>query len=393
MTVHMASFFEDIKEYVGFTDEDTRVLREFHAAAAPHFEAFATRFYDAIERHPNASAAITGGQAQIHRLRKTLAEWMSSCLLGPHDEAYYERRARIGRMHVRIDLPQQYMFTAMNLIRVDFARLVETVHADHPALRARLLEALDRIFDLELAIMLRTYQEDSEDRLRRKERLATIGQIAGSIGHELRNPLGVIQSSLFILRKRAGEDPRVGRHITRIDDQVELCNAIISNLLELARSRPPRREPVELQALFDNVVANAGVPPQIEVVRAIQAERYRGDPTLLLQALTNLVRNAVQAYDGAAGRVYLSARDAGGLLVVEVADDGPGFDHETILRVFEPLVSTRTTGVGLGLALVKGVAERHGGTVEAANRPEGGAVVRVRLPHVRDEEVAGSPSA
>lgn len=376
----MTTFFEDIKEYVGFTADDTRVLNEFHPAAIEHLEGFARHFYDAIERHPGARASITGGSAQIERLKSTLAEWMSSCLLGPHDEVYYERRARIGRMHVRIDLPQQYMFTAMNLIRVDFARLVESTYSDDRARRARVLEALDRVFDLELAIMLRTYQQDSEDRLRRKERLATVGQIAGSIGHELRNPLGVIQSSLYILRKRAGEDVRTGRHIQRIDDQVELCNAIISNLLELARSRPPRREPVQLEALFDNVLANAAVPEGIEVVREVRAAEYSGDPTLLLQALTNLVRNAVQAYEGAGGRVYLRARDEPGFLVVEVADDGPGFDHETMVRVFEPLVSTRVTGVGLGLALVKGVAERHGGTVEAANRPEGGAVVRVKLP-------------
>ena len=166
-------------------------------------------------------------------------------LLGPHDEAYYELRARIGRMHVRIALPQAYMFTAMNRIRV---RLLDVrARAGSPTIRTtveRIATALNQIMDLELAIMLETYREDLETKNRNAERLATIGQFAASIGHELRNPLGVIESSLYLLRQHLGEQaaarPHVAKHLDRIGGEVERANKTIHDLLDLARNRPPQ---------------------------------------------------------------------------------------------------------------------------------------------------------
>src|SRR5262245_56008752 len=112
------SFFANIKLYVGFTAASSSALRELHPIAAPFFPRIVDDFYAAIEAHPGARQAITGGTAQIERLKQTLLRWMDTLLLGPHDEEYFEARARIGRMHVRIALPQAYMFTAMDRIRV-----------------------------------------------------------------------------------------------------------------------------------------------------------------------------------------------------------------------------------------------------------------------------------
>src|SRR5262245_65745702 len=112
------SFFENIKLYVGFTGASSAALRELHPIAQPFFGPIVDDFYAAIEAHPGARGAITGGQAQIERLKGTLLQWIDKLLQGPHDEAYFELRARIGRMHVRIALPQQYMFTAVDRIRL-----------------------------------------------------------------------------------------------------------------------------------------------------------------------------------------------------------------------------------------------------------------------------------
>ncbi len=100
------TFFDSLKQYVGFDEASSAALRELHPIAQPAFVAIVDDFYAAIEAHPEASAAITGGAAQIERLKQTLIRWLDLLLLGPHDEAYYELRARIGRMHVRIALPQ-----------------------------------------------------------------------------------------------------------------------------------------------------------------------------------------------------------------------------------------------------------------------------------------------
>lgn len=383
----MTSLLDSIKSYIGFDDGDTEALRSLLPLAEPHLPAFAERFYQRITDHPEAHQVFED-PAQIARLKQTLEDWMRTGLGGPHDDEYYLRRARIGRRHVLIGLPQRFMFTAMNLIRRDFHHLTSQHFAADTAARVRTDDALDRLFDMELAIMLQTYQEDSDAKLRRHERLATIGQIAASIGHDLRNPLGVMQSSIYILRKRAGEDPRVQRHLEKLDDQVRVCDDIISNLLQLARNTPPKRAHIDLPRLFSEVLEAASVPARLTVhTHVAPGLDCRADPILLRQALVNLVANAVQAHGERAGQVSISASVADGCTLIEVADDGPGFDPETLARAFEPLVTTRSTGVGLGLALVKGVTERHGGVAEALNRPGGGALVRLRLPRAGDEEV------
>lgn len=383
----MSSFLDSIKAYIDFGETDASTLRSFLPMAEPHLPRFVQRFYARIAEHPEAYA-IFDGPEQIERLKRALEAWMRSGLSGPHDHEFYVRRARIGRVHVRVGLPHQFMFTAMNLIRRDFHHLVSECFAEDPDRRQRTDDALDRLFDMELAIMLQTYQEDTDTRLRRHERLATLGQIAASIGHDLRNPLGVMQSSLYILRKRAGDDDRMARHLAKIDTQIRNCEDIVSNLLDLARSTPPRRTHIDVPKLFAEAIEASGLPSHIEVQTEIApALDCQADHVLLRQALINLLTNAAQAYCGKPGRVMVSAIAADHATIIEVADDGPGFDPETISRVFEPLITTRTNGIGLGLALVKGVTERHGGTVEASNRPGGGALVRMHVPRADEEEI------
>src|SRR4029079_13778995 len=184
------------------------------------------------------------------------ARWrcLDSILLGPHDQEYCELRARIGRMHVRIALPQQYMFTAMDRIRVKLLDIVRSKIAD-PAKIQRFATALNQILDLELAIMLDTYLEDLVEKNRNTERLANIGQLGASIGHELRNPLGVIDSSLYLLRQHLGPDVassrNVAKHLDRIASEVARANKTINDLLDLARNRPPQRQRIAARRLVD----------------------------------------------------------------------------------------------------------------------------------------------
>src|SRR5207237_9916062 len=122
-----------------------------------------------------------------------------------------------------IALPQHYMFGAMNVLRQELNALIDmSFIADAGQLRTVRL-ALGKILDLELAIMLHTYREDLLSQQARSERLSTFAQLVGSIGHELRNPLGVIESSLFILKGRIGEDERAQKHAQRISEQVALA--------------------------------------------------------------------------------------------------------------------------------------------------------------------------
>jgi two-component system sensor histidine kinase HydH len=374
------TFFESLKMYVGFTAESSAALRELHPVAQPFFVPIVDDFYAAIEAHPDASAAITGGQAQIQRLKQTLLRWIDKMLLGPHDEAYYELRARIGRVHVRIALPQQYMFTAIDRIRVKLLDVVRTNIKD-PAATQRIATALNQIIDLELAIMLETYREDLMQKNRNAERLATIGQFAASIGHELRNPLGVIESSLFLLRQHLGPEVaashNVAKHLDRIGGEINRANKTIHDLLDLARNRPPRRQRTEVRAAVETAARAALLPAtvSVEVAPSASGLTIDVDPDQVQQVLVNLFTNAMQAMSGD-GHITVDGEplpDGGTRL--RVRDDGPGVPVEVRYRIFEALFTTKAKGSGLGLALCRRILEAHGGSIELEPSARGASFV------------------
>lgn len=351
---------QSLMHYVEFGAAEAAALRRFLAFAEPHFEAIVTDFYEAIEAHPDAAAAITGGKEQVARLKLTLKKWMHDVLAGPHDRAYLESHSRIGRVHVRIALPQEFMFSAMNRIR---GRFLELVPPDELAMT----RAINRILDIELAIMLDTYREDLLDKMRTAERLATLGQFAATIAHELRNPLGTIESSLFLMRRRLDQlglqDETIGRHSARIGQQVHDCGATITGLLDMARDRPLRRSRFGVRALLDAAVAAAGVADGVDVEVSIPLEfDLDGDAEQLRSALANLIRNSIEAPGTSSVRVSAECIDR--TIQFDVSDDGPGIPPDLQVRVFDVLFTTKASGTGLGLTFAERVFEAHGGALE-----------------------------
>ncbi len=169
----METLFAELKRYVGFGPDDEQALRRLHGIVSPDFVPIAEIFYDRILTHAGARKALEGGESVVGRLKVTLVAWMDKLLSGPWDEEYFDLRCRIGRMHVRIKLPQHYMFGAMNVLRQQLELRVDDHYDAHPDdLRAARL-ALGKIIDLELAIMLHTYREDLLAQQSRTERLAT----------------------------------------------------------------------------------------------------------------------------------------------------------------------------------------------------------------------------
>jgi signal transduction histidine kinase len=373
------TLLEELKRYIGFDAANEAALRRLHPVARPSFERIATVFYDRILAHEGASKALHGGESEVGRLKVTLVAWMDKLLAGPWDEGYYEMRCRIGRVHVRIALPQHYMFGAMNVVRSELQAVIDTSSKTLEERQPARL-ALNRILDLELAIMLHTYREDLLAQQSRTERLSTFGQLVGSIGHELRNPLGVIESSLYILKGRVQGDDRAQKHMDRIADQVNVSNRIVSSLLDMIRDRPLQREDLRLGAVVEQAAAALSRPDGVRLhPEGLTDLAVLGDPVQLKQVFVNLLENAFHAC-ASGGDVWVRGRGAGDAVEVRVEDTGKGVDPSIAHRLFEPLITTKTRGIGLGLALVRRMAERHGGTIRYEPRPEGGSAFTLRLP-------------
>jgi two-component system NtrC family sensor kinase len=238
----------------------------------------------------------------------------------------------------------------------------------------------------ELAALARTFNRMTEDLARHQEahvrtqKLASIGQVAAGVAHEINNPLGVILGYVKILRKEpafAGAE-----ELGIIEDEAHQCQRIVQELLDLAR--PPR---LELAAADLGEVAREAVTPlqeagrlgsvAVEAPPADVAVPVRADEARLRQVIQNLVLNASQA---GATRIRLDARaaDAGGRLVI--SDDGPGMTPDVLAHAFDPFFTTKRHGTGLGLAIAQAIVDAHGGRLELASLPGDGTRVTLWLP-------------
>src|SRR4051812_1810956 len=289
----METLFDELKRYVGFGPADEDALRALHPVAKPHFERVSELFYQRILEHEAARKALTEGESMVGRLRHTLVEWMDKALTGPWDADYYELRARIGRKHVDIALPQHYMFGAMNVLRQQLNAIIDGAYLAEPARLSAARMSVGKLLDLELAIMLHTYREDLLSQQARSERLATFGQLVGSIGHELRNPLGVIESSLYILKGRIGEDARAQKHVERIGEQLGIANSIIKDLLDMIRDRPLAAQRLRLRDVVEMATSQLHLSLGLESLADLPD--IDGDPNQLRQVFVNLLDNATHA--------------------------------------------------------------------------------------------------
>ncbi len=221
-------------------------------------------------------------------------------------------------------------------------------------------------------------------------RLVTIGQVAASIAHELRNPLGAIRNAAYLLRRKLKDaDESIDRYLTIIEQEVAGSDQIIADLMEMTRGKAPDLERVPARAAIEEVFEKIGNPDEVKLaVRFAQGDDavIEVDRGQFAQVLINLVSNAIQACKERPGahtvEVLVNAADDS--LEIRVSDSGPGIPPEFIERVFEPMFSTKTKGTGLGLAICRQIVERHGGRIwfDDTRSHLGGATAIVRLPAI-----------
>lgn len=244
--------------------------------------------------------------------------------------------------------------------------------------------------NLEKLVEIRTRElKDAQANLLKNERLATLGQLTATVSHELRNPLGSMRPSLFLLRKALGENqPKQAAAIDRIDRAISRCDRIIDEMLDFTRIRDLDLMDVQMDYWVEMIVNEFQVPEGVDLrfVPGLGKTLVSMDQDRLRRCLINLVENAFHAV-----QERVDFREKGGLVrvstlkeepryTISVEDDGTGMSEETVEKIFEPLFSTKTFGVGLGMPTVLQIMQQHGGGVDVESIKGKGTKMVLWLP-------------
>lgn len=215
------------------------------------------------------------------------------------------------------------------------------------------------------------------------ERLAAIGGLAGSVGHELRNPLGVIRNAAYYLRSQLRDpEPEVQEMVDLMDREVETCDRIISALLDFARPEEATPEPIDVNALITDFVNGTEPPDGVSIDLKLEEDLplAQADRHHLEQVFKNIVSNAFQAMvDGGTLTVTTGQNGSDETVYVDWTDAGPGIAEDDLERIFDPLFTTKAKGIGLGLVVCKRLVERQGGRLEVRSKVGEGASFTVHL--------------
>jgi len=231
--------------------------------------------------------------------------------------------------------------------------------------------------------------QNAEEKLANKRKLSILGQLAGGVAHELRNPLGAIKNAAYFLNAALEEpEPEVKETLEILEKEVVRSEHIIRSLLGFASPKPPIRHKVNINAIIQTALSRTVLPENVEVVSQLDETlpNILADPDQLDQVLGNIILNAIQAMPEGGHLVVKSEVPSPEWVAVSIADTGAGIPEENLTEIFEPIFSTKARGIGLGLSLVKTLVEGHRGSIEVESEMGKGSTFTVRLPVNSEEE-------
>jgi two-component system sensor histidine kinase PilS (NtrC family) len=241
-----------------------------------------------------------------------------------------------------------------------------------------------------------TEVQEMRNQIRKADRLAAIGELSAGIAHELRNPLASISGSIEVLSNElnlAGENKRLMNLILRESGRLD---RIISDFLEFAGLRTPRKRTVSITTCLDEVMVLVRNHPAMAKGIEIEFEHYAKevcvnvDDEQLRQVFLNLAINSCEAMENGGVLRIVTGQEGPGQLRISFYDDGPGIEEEDVNRLFEPFFTTKERGTGLGLAIANRIVTAHGGVIAFNNRKNGGAEFNIVLP-VGDRKLSMLP--
>jgi len=233
----------------------------------------------------------------------------------------------------------------------------------------------------------------AQQRLVKSEQLALVGELAAVIAHEVRNPLAVVGNAVASLRKRQTSQTERLVLLEIIEEEMDRLDKLVSRLLNYARPVVPKREAVDLEALIERSLAvverEQGLSVGLRIPEGLDIT-IEGDADLLRQAFENVLTNAAQALEGK-GTITIRVSAAGEDLAVSFEDDGEGMPEQALALALSPFFTTRPTGTGLGLPIVRRIAEAHGGHVEIESTLGEGTSVTIHLPRRPARDLPPAP--
>lgn len=241
--------------------------------------------------------------------------------------------------------------------------------------------------DLQKRVDARTRElKAAQDELIKKERLAAIGQMASVVGHEIRNPLAVINNSIYFIKTKLGQsgepDPKLAKHIKIIESEIQQANGIINEILTYSRQRELQPERVQLNTWLEELLSVYPFPPHIQLDKRFEAPDVPLDidKTEMQQAIRNLIGNGIEVMPQQGTVRIRTAMADEGTACIEIGDSGSGIPPDVLDKIFAPFFTTKARGTGLGLAVVRKVIDRHKGRVEVESTVGKGTTFRLFLP-------------
>jgi PAS domain S-box-containing protein len=228
-----------------------------------------------------------------------------------------------------------------------------------------------------------TERKQLEERLLKSERLAGIGELAGMIGHDLRNPLAGIKNATYFLRKKQGNF--VGdsglQMLAIIDKAVEYSNKIINDLLDYSREIRLELQNFKPKSLIDYILMTTTIPKNIKISdRTDSSLEIVADSNKIERVFNNMIKNAIDAINHEGGEIEITSRQNDGKAEISFADNGPGMPPEVVSKIFTPLFTTKAQGMGFGLSICKRIVEAHGGSINVKTELGKGTTFTVSLP-------------
>ena len=379
--------FERRKRFCRLTDADSALLSELSAVFARHSDEVVDRFYKHLMDFEELRPLLADGKS-VERLKGFQRKYLESLASGDYGAKYAENRLRIGRKHNEIGLDPEWYLGTYGLYLDLLFPLIHERYGDDVRGAVKASSALAKLMILDMQLVLDAYYGMRQKQaVERSEQLAAVGELAASIAHEVRNPLAGMNGALEVLRKGLkATDQEIADELV---EQVERLEHLVRDLLTYARPRALIRQPLDVHELLDRLLRlhKEQCDTQNVTVHRVygpESGRVTADQQQMEQIFLNLIHNSLQAMlEG--GELTVITRAVNGTIEITFEDTGRGIPAADLPRVHQPFFTTKHRGSGLGLPIVKKIAEAHGGALRLASEVDRGTSATIVIPDGTEE--------